>query len=67
MPAAQPITISISPTGRAGGLRQWLIERFGFRAERIAAEGRGEEEPVASGNSQADHARNRRVELRLLD
>jgi outer membrane protein OmpA-like peptidoglycan-associated protein len=52
---------------RAGGLRQWLIERFGFRAERIAAEGRGEEEPVASGNSQADHARNRRVELRLLD
>ena len=52
---------------RANGLRQWLVERFDFRAERIAAEGRGEEEPVASGNSQADHARNRRVELRLLD
>ena len=52
---------------RAASLRQWLVERFGFRAERISAEGRGEQEPVATGNSPDDHARNRRVELRLLD
>lgn len=52
---------------RADGLRQWLLERFGFRAERISAEGRGKQDLVALGNSPADHARNRRVELRLLD
>ena len=52
---------------RARQLREWLIDRFGFRADRIDAEGRGEEEPVASGDSPSDHARNRRVELRLID
>ena len=52
---------------RASSLRKWLAERFSFRAERIDVEGRGEEAPVANGNSPTDHARNRRVELRLLD
>ena len=52
---------------RASSLREWLVERFGFHAERIDAEGRGEEDPVAAGDSAAAHARNRRVELRLVE
>ena len=53
--------------GRANGLRKWLLERFGFQSERLEAEGRGEEEPVSQGSSEASYARNRRVEVQLLD
>ena len=52
---------------RARSLRDHLVERFGFREGRIQAEGRGEFEPVAHGESPSDHARNRRVEIRFLD
>ena len=51
---------------RARGLRTWLVDRFGIRAERLEAEGRGESEPVAEGDSEDAHSRNRRVEVKLL-
>lgn len=51
---------------RASRLRQWLIERFEFNEETLEAEGRGEKEPVAEGDTDWDHARNRRVELKLV-
>ena len=52
---------------RAEGLRAWFLDEFEFQSERLEAEGRGEEEPVARGDSEATHARNRRVELQLLN
>lgn len=51
---------------RANSLRDYLIERFGVPGERIEAEGRGEQEPLRRGDSASAHARNRRVDLRLL-
>ena len=52
---------------RASRLRDWLIERFEFDPDRIKMESRGEEEPTSFGNSQADHARNRRAQLHFVD
>ena len=51
---------------RAASLRDRLEREFGIARGRIEAEGRGEAEPRSTGRSEADHARNRRVELRLL-
>ena len=56
-----------SSQSRADGLRDWFLKEFSFQAERLKAEGRGEGELVSLGNSEAAHARNRRVEVRLLD
>ena len=52
---------------RASRLREWLVDRYDFNADTVRTDGRGEEEPVSRGNTTDDHARNRRVELRLLD
>lgn len=52
---------------RASRLRVWLVDRYGLRAGMLEAEGRGEEEPVSKGTTPTDHARNRRVEVKLLD
>ena len=52
---------------RASSLRDYLVERFGFRAGRIQVEGRGEREPLAAGDSASDHARNRRVEIQVVE
>lgn len=52
---------------RAQRLRDYLVQRFGFRGERITVEGRGELEPVAHGNRSSDHAANRRVEIQFVD
>lgn len=43
-----------------------LVHGFGLKAARIDVEGRGEGEPRARGSSESAHARNRRVELKLL-
>ena len=52
---------------RAKTLRDYLVERFGFHESRIQVEGRGEQEPLSKGDSPSDHARNRRVEIQIVD
>lgn len=51
--------------GRAESVRDFLIES-GVSAHRLVARGFGETRPVASGDSPAAHAANRRVEFRLI-
>lgn len=46
---------------RANAVRQVMIERFGVPASRVSAEGFGESQPVASNESAAGRAQNRRV------
>ena len=50
---------------RANMVRNYLIEK-GVDGSRLSARGYGETEPVASNNSAAGRAKNRRVELRIL-
>ena len=52
---------------RADGLRDWFLKEFDFQSERLNADGRGEEELVSRETSEAAHARNRRVEVQLLN
>ncbi|MFY0571488.1 OmpA family protein [Archangium lansingense] len=47
---------------RAGAVRDYLVER-GVDSERIRAEGRGEEQPIASNKNPEGRANNRRVEI----
>lgn len=46
---------------RANAVRQVMIDRFGVSAGRITARGFGESQPVASNNTDAGRAQNRRV------
>jgi OOP family OmpA-OmpF porin len=46
---------------RANAVRQVMIDRFGVPASRVSAEGFGESQPVASNESAAGRAQNRRV------
>jgi len=48
---------------RAAEVRQALIERYGIDPARLAAQGLGEEQPVADNATPEGRARNRRVEL----
>jgi outer membrane protein OmpA-like peptidoglycan-associated protein len=49
---------------RAESVRQWLVGR-GIAAERVAATGAGESRPLSPGESEAEHQKNRRVEIRI--
>jgi OmpA-OmpF porin, OOP family len=49
---------------RADSVRQWLVGR-GIGAERVAATGAGESRPLSRGTSEAEHQKNRRVEIRI--
>ena len=51
---------------RARRVADRLARVHGFDRARLEAEGRGETEPRTKGGTEVDHARNRRVELRLL-
>lgn len=51
---------------RAASVRAALLERHGSLAGRIETSGRGESEPLVGGDSETDHAVNRRVEVRVL-
>ena len=46
---------------RADAVRQVLIDRFGIQGSRISATGYGESRPIASNNTPAGKAQNRRV------
>lgn len=54
-------TLSLS---RAESVRSWLVAH-GVAAGRISATGAGESRPVRTGNTEADHQANRRVEIRI--
>jgi len=49
---------------RAESVRTWLIAR-GVAATRLSATGAGEARPLKTGNTEADHQANRRVEIRI--
>ena len=49
---------------RAGSVRAWLMSH-GIAADRITATGAGETRPVRTGDTEADHQANRRVEIRI--
>lgn len=51
---------------RADAVKKLLID-FGIMADRIDAVGKGEEFPVASNNNAAGKAKNRRVDIIILD
>lgn len=51
---------------RAQSVRQYLIDE-GMNATEIEAEGEGESDPIATNDTPAGRARNRRVELRIKD
>ena len=50
---------------RAGTVAQYLVSK-GIKQERIITIGGGENHPVASNDTEAGRAQNRRVELTLL-
>ena len=51
---------------RAEAVRAYLIDK-GVEGDRLIARGLGESEPVASNDTAAGRAKNRRVELRILE
>ncbi|GMV41790.1 MAG: flagellar motor protein MotB [Myxococcales bacterium] len=53
-------------TARALSVVQALIDDFGYRPDRLGATGFGEHRPVASNDTEAQRARNRRIELIVL-
>lgn len=51
---------------RAERLREWFLARSDLDAGRIETRGLGESAPLLKGDSEAEHARNRRVQLEVL-
>jgi outer membrane protein OmpA-like peptidoglycan-associated protein len=49
---------------RAESVRAWLMHH-GVAESRMTATGAGESRPVATGDTEADHQKNRRVEIRI--
>ena len=52
---------------RALSVVHYMTRDLGFPPERLAATGFGEFQPVAPGNTPADYAANRRIELKLTE
>jgi OOP family OmpA-OmpF porin len=48
---------------RADSVRQYLITNLGVKAEKISAVGYGKQRPIASNDSEAGRARNRRIDI----
>ena len=51
---------------RAASVKQALVKGYGVSGERLDTAGKGESEPVATGSTAADKARNRRVVLEVI-
>ncbi|MAN08946.1 MAG: flagellar motor protein, partial [Roseobacter sp.] len=52
---------------RALSVVKYMINFLGIAPERLAANGFGQYQPVASGNTEAARAQNRRIELKLTE
>jgi outer membrane protein OmpA-like peptidoglycan-associated protein len=52
---------------RARAVRDFLVANFGIASDRLSVEGRGEDEPVATDDTQAGRLANRRIEVLFLD
>jgi outer membrane protein OmpA-like peptidoglycan-associated protein len=50
---------------RADAVRSFLMREFKIAASRLTAVGHGEREPLYPGDSESDHALNRRVEIKV--
>ncbi|MEW5724964.1 MAG: OmpA family protein [Thermodesulfobacteriota bacterium] len=50
---------------RAATVKDYLVTNFGLDPDRISTEGRGESEVLYHGETEHDHALNRRVEVRI--
>jgi chemotaxis protein MotB len=53
-------------TARATDVLRYLVDQLGVPANRVQASGYGDQQPVASNDSPAGRAQNRRVELAIL-
>ncbi|WP_302074426.1 OmpA family protein [Burkholderia glumae] len=53
-------------TARARAVRDWLIEASGIPTTQFAIQGYGDTRPIASNDTPAGRARNRRVEITLV-
>jgi outer membrane protein OmpA-like peptidoglycan-associated protein len=49
---------------RAAAVREWLVAH-GAAGGRLTATGAGEARPIRTGDTEADHQANRRVEIRI--
>jgi outer membrane protein OmpA-like peptidoglycan-associated protein len=54
-------------TRRAEAIKAFLVENFEIEQTRLAIEGKGEEQPIASNETRDGRAANRRVEVLLLN
>jgi len=54
-------------TARANEILRYMIGKFGFRGELLSASGYGEHRPVAPNDTAEGKARNRRVDIVILD
>jgi len=52
---------------RAKAVRDYLVTKHGLRGGRLTAVGYGESDPIASNDSAANMAKNRRVEFKVLN
>jgi outer membrane protein OmpA-like peptidoglycan-associated protein len=52
---------------RAQSVRRYLLENFDIAADKLRAEGRGEQAPIASNDTREGRSANRRIEVLLLD
>lgn len=48
---------------RAANVRQYLIDNFGIKSDKLVAKGYGESQPIASNETAAGRQKNRRVEV----
>jgi len=51
---------------RAAAVADFLVERGAVQAARLSSRGFGASKPIAAGASEEAHAKNRRVEFRIL-
>ena len=48
-------------------MRDFLVDNFKIASDRLSVEGRGEDEPIATNDTQAGRLANRRVEVVILN
>ena len=63
----RPVQVELGAVGRARRLRGAISDLQGGRADRLAAAGFGEFQPIDQGTDDESLARNRRIELKLTE